>query len=260
MIFDVKRFSTHDGPGIRTTVFFAGCPLRCAWCHNPEALALCGPQAEAALALLRERGTNPRWIGEVDAAEVIREIERDVPWFDRSGGGATFSGGEPLGQSGFLLELLERCRRREIRTAVDTTGCAGAATVEAVAALADLFLYDLKLMDAELHREFTGAGNRAILDNLRLLDRLGANVWIRIPFVPGVSATPENVEATIDFLILETSFRRVSLLPYHRIGEAKYQRLGIEFRMAGVATPGAAEIEAARARFESAGFEVQLRH
>lgn len=257
-IFDIKRFSTHDGPGIRSTVFFAGCPLRCSWCHNPEALALCGSHAEAALDLLRERGTNPRWVGSIEPADVIREVERDVPWFDLSGGGVTFSGGEPLSQVRFLLELLRRCRGHDIHTAIDTTGCASAADIEAVAALADLFLYDLKIMDAKAHRLHTGTSNRGILDNLRLLDRLGAEVWIRVPFVPGISATPDNVQATIDFLTLETGFRRVSLLPYHRIGQAKYERLGIEFRMAGVQPPSQQEIAAARRSFEAAGFEVHI--
>jgi pyruvate formate lyase activating enzyme len=257
-LFDIKRYSSHDGPGIRTTVFFAGCPLRCAWCHNPEAIALCGEQADAARDMMRERGTSLRWVGAVAADDVLAEIERDVPYFDLSGGGVTFSGGEPLHQAEFLLELLRRCKSRDIHTAVDTTGCAKPAEIEAVASLADLFLYDLKLMDPAAHRQFTGVTNHLILDNLALLDKLGANVWIRIPFVPGANAGEENIQATISFLTEQTSFRLVSLLPYHRIGEAKYARLGMDFRMHGVEPPTAEAVAAARAAFENAGFEVQI--
>ena len=260
MIVDVKRYSTHDGPGIRTTVFFAGCPLRCAWCHNPEAVALGGAQAAEARAMLRERGASPRWIGCVAASRVMAEIERDVPYYDRSGGGATFSGGEPLGQPGFLLALLRLCRQHDIHTAVDTTGRVPPDIIRAAAPWADLFLYDLKLMDAAAHRHFTGASNELILSNLELLDELGADVWIRIPWVPGASATPANLRATIAFLSQRTRFRHVSLLPYHRIGEAKYARLGQEFRMAGVAPPSPAEVEAASLSFQQAGFDVSVGH
>ena len=258
-VFDVKRYSSHDGPGIRTTIFFAGCPLRCAWCHNPEAIALCGPQADEARAALRERGASPRWIGEVGAPEVMAEIERDVPYFDRSGGGVTFSGGEPLGQPEFLGDLLDRCRKKEIHAAVDTTGCAPWETLRDVASLANLLLYDVKLIDPSAHRHFTGANNELILENLRRLDGTKAEVWIRIPFIPGASARPENLQATAAFL-LGTRFRRVSLLPYHRIGEGKYTRLGLEYRMAGVEPPAPDEVEAARIYLENSGFDVTVAH
>ncbi len=240
-IFDLKRFSTHDGPGIRTTVFFTGCPLRCAWCHNPEAFA---PQP----------GAPAREVG-VD--ELVRELERDLPYFDRSGGGVTLSGGEPLGQAAFVEQLLAACRRRELRTAVDTAGCVEPAAVEMAAGLSDLILYDLKSPDDAVHARWTGAGNRLVLANLELLDRRDVAVWIRLPLIPTVNDDEGSV-AALAGLLLATRFRRVSLLPYHRIAAAKYRRLGLADRMAGIGAPTAAAVEAVRARLAAAGFDVRI--
>lgn len=239
-IFDIKRFSSHDGPGIRSTVFLTGCPLRCAWCHNPEAFALQG-----------ETGGNVR---EVTVPALIRELERDVPYYDTSGGGVTISGGEPLSQSRFVFDLLRACRKRELHTALDTCGLVAPALMTEAAALADLILYDLKAMDSSVHREWTGAPNPVILENLLLLGKLDANVWIRLPLVPGVNDDARNIEAMIDFLSA-TRFRRISILPYHRIADAKYQRLGLPNRMTGVEPPSPGRIEEIRARFAAAGFE-----
>ena len=182
-IFDVKRFAIHDGPGIRSTVFFTGCPLRCAWCHNPEAFAA-----------VELDGSRVRALG-VD--ELIAELERDVGYYDRSGGGVTLSGGEPLTQPEFVEAVLRKCRARDLRTAVDTSGCAEASLVEMAGRLANLVLYDLKTLDNEVHLEWTGAGNAVVLENLMLLDALEVEVWIRIPLVPGVNDGVEDLDAMI---------------------------------------------------------------
>lgn len=243
-IFDIKRFSGHDGPGIRSTVFFTGCPLRCAWCHNPEAL-VCGGELAG------------RQVREVTVPSLVREVERDVSYYDASGGGVTVSGGEPLVQAAFVLEFLRACRARELHTAVDTSGAVDPAVLREAALVADLLLYDLKSMDAGVHREWTGAGNQLILDNLRMLDALPAAVWIRLPLIPGVNDGEANLEAVME-LLRGTRFRRVSLLPYHKIAAAKYQRLGLPNRMEGVEPPPPDQIERARDRFAAGGFEPHI--
>jgi pyruvate formate lyase activating enzyme len=244
-IFDIKRFSAHDGPGIRSTVFLTGCPLRCAWCHNPEAFSS-----------VEDKGGKAR-VRDVTVPALVRELERDVPYYDTSGGGVTISGGEPLSQSRFVLDLLRACRQRELHTALDTCGLVEPALLTEAASLTNLVLYDLKAMDSAVHREWTGSNNPRILDNLHLLNRLGVEVWIRLPLIPGVNDDARNLEAMIAFLAA-TRFRRVSILPYHRIADAKYQRLGLPNRMAGVEPPAAGRIEEIRARFAAAGFDPRV--
>ena len=244
-IFDLKRYSGHDGPGIRSTVFLTGCPLRCAWCHNPEAFALQG-----------ETPAHGR-VRDVTVPALVRELERDIPYFDTSGGGVTISGGEPLSQAHFVFELLRACRQRDLHTALDTCGLVDPALLTEAAALTDLILYDLKAMDTAVHREWTGAGNQRILANLKMLDRLEVAVWIRLPLIPGVNDDARNLDAMITWLSA-TRFRRLSILPYHRIAEAKYQRLGLPNRMAGVDAPAPARLAEIVARFTAAGFDLRL--
>ena len=239
-IFDIKRFSSHDGPGIRSTVFLAGCPLRCAWCHNPEAFAI---------------GNGPHEnLREVTVPVLIRELERDLPYYDQSGGGVTLSGGEPLVQAGFAIDLLESCRKRELHTAIDTCGLVDGHALEQAARLADLVLYDIKHLDSASHRRWTGASNERILDNLTRLQPIDVDVWIRLPLIPGVNDSEEHICGIIRFLA-PTRFRRVSILPYHRIAEGKYRTLGLPFRMAGTEPPPAPQVESIRRRFAAAGFD-----
>ncbi len=241
-VFDIKRFSSHDGPGIRTTVFLTGCPLRCAWCHNPEAF------------ICQDHTPEGMTVREMTVPTLVRELERDLPYFDPSGGGVTISGGEPLFQSRFTRALLLACRDRELHTALDTTGCADPAVLLEAASLASLVLYDLKSMDAAVHAQWTGVDNRRILENLRLLDATSSQVWIRFPLVPGVNDNDENLQAMISFLSA-TRFRRISILPFHRIAAAKYQRLNLPNRMGDTPEPSPAAVESVRARFATAGFD-----
>jgi len=275
VVFNIMRFAVSDGPGIRTTVFFKGCPLRCQWCHNPESqlprseLVLrpdrcirCGACVDACahgairrdddgtVVTIREvcnqcgqcvevccSGARELVGREMTADEVLAEICRDTVFYDESGGGATFSGGEPLLQHDFLLTLLRGCRDRGIHTAVDTSGYAAPGVIDAVARCADLFLYDLKVLDEERHRHFTGVSNRLILDNLRRLVAGGARVVVRLPLIPGVNDHAENIRQTGAFVASLGGIAEIDVLPYHETGLAKYDRLGKAYPLRGVARP-----------------------
>jgi len=260
LVFDVRKYSIHDGPGIRTTVFFKGCPLACWWCHNPEsqgrapfvhydasrclgcqecvracpegALSLSAGGIVTDRSLCRERGEcvavcpaeARRRVGRrVTVAELLAELESDRLYYDESGGGVTFSGGEPLLQWEFLLEALAACGARDLHRAVDTTGLAAPAVLLRVAAQTDLFLYDIKTMDPELHRRATGVRLRPILDNLERLLGAGAQVRIRIPLIPGVT-TDESIAETGAFLATLPRIEGVSLLPFHRSARDKHRK------------------------------------
>lgn len=268
LIYDIKRYAINDGPGIRVTVFMKGCPLSCAWCHNPEGMSLqrervynpekcmgCGlcikACPEQACALTPEGiAADPekcKVCGEcahicpamaveisgrqVSVEQIVKEVEKDRLFFDQSGGGVTFSGGEPLAQAKFLKQALKAFGAISIHRTVDTTGFAEPDTLLAVAEKTDLFLYDLKLADPNRHKEWTGVGNKLILENLRRLARSGARVLVRIPLILGVNADDENIIRTAKFLAAlpcSPSFP-VELLPYHDIMAGKYARLGRSF-------------------------------
>lgn len=260
-IFDLKKFAIHDGPGIRTTVFFKGCPLNCAWCHNPESRRkLPEPVAEGQTRRRHYSSfeTDPSMIGtEVTAAEVMQEVKKDIPYYDESGGGVTFSGGEPLMQPDFLLAMLEGAQQEEIHSAVDTTGYAKPETVKAVAAHADLFLYDLKLMDDDRHKEFTGVSNKLILENLRLLNDLGKEVMIRMPVVPGVNSDDENIDAMLHFISPLRVINSIALLPYHAMGEGKKKKIGIAAEST-FEKPSDELMQSIRDRFVQEGFNAGI--
>jgi pyruvate formate lyase activating enzyme len=253
IIFDIKRFAIHDGPGIRTTVFFKGCPLSCWWCHNPESQSAnpsllyreqvcvrCGacvevcPQSARSLddcgavvveqALCNNCGTcveacpagAMEKVGRtVTVDELMAEIEKDSPFFDQSGGGVTFSGGEPLSQSEFLGDVLDHCVDHDIHTAVDTCGFAKPAVLRAVAEKTDLFLFDLKYMNPERHREITGVDNSVILGNLKMLSSMGKAFHVRVPVIPDVNDSDRNLDAIGDFVSSLEMQPSVTLLPHH---------------------------------------------
>lgn len=273
-VFDISRYSIHDGPGIRTTVFFKGCPLNCWWCHNPESMASeprvamretrcirCGRCVEGCPsgAIALEGGvpvTDPSlcrqclectrlcyaearevvgWTMTVD--EVMTEIEKDIPFFDESGGGVTFSGGEPLMQPAFLLRLLEECGRREIHRTVDTSGHSSRDLLLEVAEQTDLFLYDLKHMDAEIHRQYTGLSNRTILDNLAALSERAVAIRVRFPVIPGINDSLVHAGQMGAFLQQLPRVKVVDLLPYHDVMRTKYKRFGLSWRLGPVPPP-----------------------
>jgi pyruvate formate lyase activating enzyme len=294
-IFDIKRYSIHDGPGIRTTVFLKGCPLRCLWCHNPEGidqapelmqwpsrcsrcyacLAACPPgaiskAADGAIAVDKKKCDLCGKCAEAclyDAMQVVgremavedlaAEIERDRIFFEQSGGGTTFSGGDPLAQPAFLEELLGALRSRGIRTAVDICGFTPAPLLEKIAAKADLVLYDLKVMDEAKHRELTGVSNGPILENLKRLAVNGTEVWVRIPLMAGVNDDDKNINGTIAFLKSLKKIKNIGLLPYHSGGSEKARRLGKESCLTTFEAPSEERLAAIEAAFRGAGFDVQ---
>lgn len=249
-IFDIQRASTVDGPGFRTAVFFKGCNLRCAWCHNPESqisrpellfyrdrCTHCGRCAQVcphrllsctacgACAAVCPNEARVLCGKEYTPEEVLRVILKDKLFYDTSGGGATFSGGECMLQPDFLASLLRLCRENRVHTAVDTAGCVPFRSFEKILPCTDLFLYDIKLMDPEKHREYTGAGNEIILANLARLLRAGQRVWIRVPIIPGVNDTIEEMRRIRAFLTDNGYPEKVELLPFHRMGESKLAAL-----------------------------------
>jgi pyruvate formate lyase activating enzyme len=198
-------------------------------------------------------------VGEtMTAADVLAEVEKDRVFYEESGGGVTFTGGEPLLQAAFLLECLAGCRERGCHTAVDTSGYAPEATLLEVAALTDLFLYDLKVMDDERHRASVGASNRLVLDNLRRLDERGSAVWLRFPLVPGVNDDEENIDALAAFVSTLVTPMPLHILPYHRYGAHKYERLGIATDAAAIEPPTEARVRAIADRLSSRGLIVAV--
>ena len=293
-IFDIQRFSVHDGPGIRTLVFFKGCPLACLWCSNPESqrfapdllfdaskCVACGGCVEACPhAAVRKTGdaadydrnrcvacgtcaeacpAEARTVAGRRAAaeEVVAEILRDAPFFANSGGGVTLGGGEPLAQAEFARAILRRCRLRGIHTAIETCGHVPWPVFEAILPLIDLFLYDLKHLDAGAHRAQTAGDVALILSNLERLVRSGGTVTARVPVVPGFNDTPEDIRAIAKH-VEKLGIRELHLLPYHRLGENKYRLLGRTVGLESASSFSVATLETLRAEAATANVTIRL--
>lgn len=216
-VFDIQRFSIHDGPGIRTTVFLAGCPLRCAWCQNPESF-----RSDAADAMTPEA--------------IVAEVLKDRDYYALSGGGLTVSGGEPLLRAAPVRALLEEAKRHGLHTCVQTSGAVPEANRAAVLDLVDLFQFDLKHMSGERHRELTGATNERILRNAAFLVERGAPVQFRMPLLPGINDSDDDLRALSRFLV-ELGVKTLELVPYHNLYLAKYATLGLPARLADLEPP-----------------------
>jgi pyruvate formate lyase activating enzyme len=247
MVFKINRYALHDGPGIRTTVFLKGCPLSCWWCHNPEGIL---PQAQV-------MGDEPVGL-RMSVKQVLAEIEKDVVFYDQSSGGVTFSGGEPASQPQFLEELLRACRKMGIHTALDTSGHAPAGVFLGVAGLADLVLFDLKIMDRQAHRRYTGVDNQLILGNFWALCRAKKCLTVRFPLVPELTDTPENIDALAAFVSRGQPAPTVDILPFHRSGGRKYEKLGMIDQMAAAPAASKQSALAAQARLQSHGLAVRI--
>jgi len=283
--FNIQRFSTEDGPGIRTTVFLKGCPLCCAWCHNPEGLSprpelmwydvrcigardCLSACPEDALELTpqgmridRERCTAcgacadacPAGALEVigrewTPEELFAEVDKDTVFYETSSGGVTLSGGEPMRQAGFVLALARLCHEADVHVALDTCGAVPWEQYERVLPLVGLVLYDLKISDGERHRAGTGVDNRSILENARRIAATGKPMWIRTPVIPGYTADEDNIAALGDFIARELpTVERWDLLAYTNLGQPKYHRLDRSYGLEGAPLLTRAEMEALHA-------------
>lgn len=253
-IFDIERNSFVDGPGIRTTVFLKGCNLKCAWCHNPESQSM-KPQMMFYKNLCAGCGKckaicptpdNCTLCGkctfycpvkarkicgkQYTVDEVFDEIIQDKAYYEHSGGGVTFSGGECMLQVDFLMEILKKCKEYGIQTAVDTAGHIAFEHFEKILPYTDLFLYDIKILDSEKHKYYIGVGNALIMENLKKLFALHANIWIRIPVIGGVNDSVEEMQSIRNFILQHGTPQKIELLPYHAMGEHKYAAIGKSVR------------------------------
>ncbi|HEY32049.1 MAG TPA: glycyl-radical enzyme activating protein [Dehalococcoidia bacterium] len=293
LVFLIQRYSVQDGPGLRTTIFMKGCPLRCQWCQNPESLSLhpdlmthdtkcmlLGKCADAcplgAITIDRKSRKIDRAkcdlcfhcvdtcptkalskVGEyMTVAEVMAEIERDELFYRRSGGGVTVSGGEPLLQWQFVHRLLEACKQRHLHTALDTCGYAQWPILEKVLEHVDLVLYDIKHIDPELHKKATGKSNQRILRNLHLIPP-HKKVWLRLPLIPGFNDSRENL-TELGKLGQEIGVEKVSILPYHKLAEEKYRQLGMQRKMSPLKPPTKRQLQKVQPLIESFGLQVTI--
>ena len=241
-IFDIERNSYVDGPGIRTTVFFKGCNLRCKWCHNPESQNFekeilfyknkcsgCGRCKDLSVDsenFLCFNDAKEICGKEYTVDEVFDEVIKDKTFYETSGGGVTFSGGECMLQIDFLFEFLKKCKENGIHTAVDTAGHIPWESFEKILPYTDLFLYDIKTINDEIHKEYTGVTNGLILKNLTKLLKFDADIWVRVPIIPCVNDTEEEMKKIRSFFDINGYPKKIELLPYHAMGEHKYDALG----------------------------------
>ncbi len=293
-IINIQKYSLHDGPGIRTTVFLKGCPLRCWWCHNPESqrceheimyfeerCTCCGmcvkKCTQKAISIQNSRvvidngkcnacgickdlcpNNALEYVGkDITVKELMKELEKDEIFYEESGGGITFSGGDPMVQVDFLNEVLKVCKKNEFHTAVDVSGYGSWENFKKISDKVDLFLFDLKFINNEKHKKYIEASNEVILDNLRRLSEINANIFVRMPIIKDVNDDDEHIDESIKFLS-KLNVLQVNLLPYHKIGVDKYRRLDLEYKLSGMEKPSDKKMNDIALKFKKAGIKVKI--
>ena len=250
-IFNIQRFSIHDGPGIRTIVFLKGCVMRCAWCCNPESQRF---EIEA----ITEKGKRKTVGRDVTVSEIMPEILSDKPYYRRSGGGVTLSGGEVLCQADFARELLAACKEEGLHTAIESASSVDFSEIEKILPYLDLYLMDIKHMDSQKHKEYTAHGNERILENARRIAQSGVELIIRTPVIPGFNDTPEEIRAISHFAKTLPGVREHHLLPYHRLGMDKYDGLGRKYSLSEIEPPTKEKMEYLLSIAETSGLKCKI--
>ena len=250
-IFNIQRFSIHDGPGIRTIVFFKGCYMRCAWCCNPESQRY---EIEPIIEKDKERLVGR----DVTVSDIMPEILSDLPYYRRSGGGVTLSGGEVLCQADFARELLKTCQEEGLHTAVESAASSAFSEIEKILPYLDLYLMDIKHMDSQKHKEYTGVGNERILENAKKIASSGVELVIRTPVIPGFNDTAEDIRAISRFASTLPGVREHHLLPYHRLGSDKYAGLGRRYSLPEIEPPTKEKMEYLLSVAESSGLKCKI--
>lgn len=250
-IFDVQKFSVHDGPGVRTIIFLKGCFLRCRWCCNPES-------QRYEIEKMTMNGKEKIVGRDVTVAEVMEIIEQDRIYYRRSGGGVTLSGGECLAQPDFAAAILRACHDRGINTAIESTGFASFEKIEKLLPHLDLYLMDIKHTDSQKHKEYTTQPNELILENARKIAKSGVELIIRVPVIPGFNCSKEEIASIANFARSLETVRELHLLPYHRLGEPKYEGLGREYAMKDVGSIPAEHMELLKKTVEDTGLKCQI--
>jgi pyruvate formate lyase activating enzyme len=261
LIFSVKRYSIHDGPGIRVTFFMKGCPLSCCWCHNPEGIS---PDRETVVQTRRvgeEEFQGNEEVGKYySIVDVLEILDKDRIFLQQSNGGVTFSGGEPMMQFEFLLEALKACKTNGYNTAVDTSGYASPECYKAIMPFTDIFLFDIKHLDDSKHLEFTGVSNIGIQENLKMIVRSGKNIMVRIPVIPGKNDDAENLAGVRELLagMKCENLKKINLLPFHRIGASKYKKFNLPYRMNDTEQPSPERMRELKKFFAETGIKVKI--
>lgn len=261
LIFSVKRYCIHDGPGIRVTIFMKGCPLRCLWCHNPEGISPFTEKVTRSRKIGDKEFRSTEEAGKYFSPESIVEIlDKERVFINQSGGGVTFSGGEPMLQTGFLLDALKKCKEAGFNTAVDTSGYSSTEYFKSIMKYTDLFLFDLKHLDEKKHIESTGVSNRLIRDNYRLILKRSKNVFLRIPVIPGYNDDTEHLERLRQFISYSktSSLKKINLLPYHRTGSSKYKTFNIQYVIGEIEPPSKERMMELKDFFSDTGIEVKI--
>ncbi|MGE5418735.1 MAG: glycyl-radical enzyme activating protein [Chloroflexota bacterium] len=261
LIFSVKKYSVHDGPGIRVTFFMKGCPLNCMWCHNPEGILPYSQEVDQIRKIGQKEFVEKEQAGRYYSVdEVLEIIAKEDVFIKQSDGGVTFSGGEPMMQPEFLLEALRACKNKGYHTAVDTSGYAPEGQFRTVIPFTDLFLFDIKHLDDAKHSILTGVSNIQILSNYRLVLDSGKEMMIRFPVIPGKNDDTDHLERLRSFILntKKENLLKMCLLPFHKTGSSKYKRFGMDYRMGETDQPAAERMKELKKYFAETGIMVKI--